>query len=105
MTLSPTPPIKTRKPYTKRASKKMLEEPTFVKKILKEELLGWNNKETIAYFFETIETVDNETKEFYVAVPDEGVRIYTEERPKIEIPLEEIKPAKRVSKKSKSAFA
>ena len=102
-----TPLIKTRKPYTKRTSKVSPQPPetTFFKKIIKEELLGWNDKFTTAYFQEKIETIDGEIKDFYVTVPDEGVRIYTDEQPKIDNPLEIKKPAKAVSRTPKKAIA
>ena len=86
---------KTRKPYTKRTPKNIQpDQPTFVKKIIKEELLGWDDKFTTTYFQEKIETVDGEIKDFYVTVPDVGVKVYNEEKPKIEMPLKTIKVEK-----------
>jgi len=84
MTLSQTPSAKPRKPYTKRASKKaQIIEPIIRKRIIKEEFLGWNKKQTIAYFFERIETIDGEIKDLYVALPDDGKEIYYLEKPKL----------------------
>ena len=100
-----TPPVKPRKPYTKRTSKNAQEEqPDPVKKILKEELLGWNENYKITYFFEKVELYTGEIKETYATILENGSKIYSDLQPKIDNLLEAKKPVKPVGRPAKRVF-
>jgi hypothetical protein len=56
-----------------------------VKKIIREELLGWNNKFTITYFEENVKTANEEILKVFVTVFDDGNKLYYKIEPKIEL--------------------
>jgi hypothetical protein len=79
-------PSKPRKTYKKRTPKpKPL--AIEVKKIIREELLGWNNKFTITYFEEKIETMSGEILKIFAVLSDDGTKLYYDCKPNIEVML------------------
>jgi len=94
---------KPRKPYAKRQPKVKPPQPE-VKKILKEELLGWNDNYKTAYFFEKVEWITGEVKEVYVTILENGNKIYSDTQPKIDNLLEIKKPAKPVGRPTKKSI-